>query len=156
METLTVITSVLVPLGIAAYLIGTLVTSVMHERRRSNVRKVWKNFGLSITFAVLFLTSWVAQALAEWRVYVDEQTAHGEPHGISGFVVHFGQSTLENWQSEFLQLFSFVVLAALLIHRGSAESKDSDERIERMLEKLSADVEELKTGPGPGRRPTAG
>ncbi|MEX0834183.1 MAG: DUF6766 family protein [Actinomycetota bacterium] len=149
METLIVITSVLVPLGIATYLIGTMLASILRERRRSNVRKVWKNFGLSITFAILFLTSWVAQALAEWRVYVDEQGAHGESHGMAGFVVHFGQSTLENWQSEFLQLFSFVVLAALLIHRGSAESKDSNERMVRMLEKLSADVEELKTELGP-------
>ena len=32
----------------------------------------------------------------------------------SGFFVEFSQSTLENSQSEFLQLFSFVVLAALL------------------------------------------
>jgi hypothetical protein len=42
----------------------------------------------------------------------------------------FAQSTLENWQSEFLQLFSFVVLAALYIHKGSAESKDGEERLE--------------------------
>jgi hypothetical protein len=38
----------------------------------------------------------------------------------------FAQSTLENWQSEFLQLFAFVVLAALYIHKGSAESKDAE------------------------------
>ena len=43
----------------------------------------------------------------------------------------FWESTLENWQSEFLQMFSFAVLSALFIHRGSAESKDSDEQIKR-------------------------
>ena len=42
----------------------------------------------------------------------------------------------ENWQSEFLQLFSFVTLAALYIHKGSAESKDSDEKVEASLRRI--------------------
>jgi hypothetical protein len=46
--------------------------------------------------------------------------------------VEFGQWTLENWQSEFLQLFSFVVVSAVLIHHGSSESKDGTERIEQL------------------------
>ena len=46
------------------------------------------------------------------------------------------QSTFENWQSEFLQLFSFVVLAALYIHKGSAESKDGEEKIEASLRRI--------------------
>lgn len=52
---------------------------------------------------------------------------------LGDYVVEFSQSTMENWQSEFLQLFSFVLLSALLIHRGSGESRDSDERIEQAL-----------------------
>jgi hypothetical protein len=32
--------------------------------------------------------------------------------------MRFGLSTFENWQSEFLQLFSFVVFSAILIHHG--------------------------------------
>ncbi len=56
----------------------------------------------------------------------------------------FGQSTLENWQSEFLQLFSFVVLAAVLIHRGSAESKDGTDRIEQAVNEIREIVRELE------------
>jgi hypothetical protein len=56
-------------------------------------------------------------------------------------VSRFAQATLENWQSEFLQLFSFVVLAALLIHRGSGESKDGDERMEDMLKRIEKRLE---------------
>ena len=55
---------------------------------------------------------------------------------LSGYLVEFSQSTMENWQSEFLQLFSFVLLAALLIHRGSSESKDGDERMEQALQRI--------------------
>ena len=62
--------------------------------------------------------------------------------------MEFGQSTLENWQSEFLQLFSFVVLSAILIHRGSAESKDTDNRMEEALKRIEKRLDELD-------RPTA-
>ncbi|HXF36775.1 MAG TPA: DUF6766 family protein [Actinomycetota bacterium] len=129
-----VIVAVLV--GVTGYLIGSLVQSVARERRTNNVRKLWRNFGLSVSFCVLFLLSWAAQALAEWDVYRADQRAHGEPVAVRGFVVEFGQSTLENWQSEFLQLFSFVVLSAVLIHRGSAESKDGTDRIERKVDEV--------------------
>ena len=55
---------------------------------------------------------------------------------MGDFIAEFGQATLENWQSEFLQLFSFVVLAALYIHKGSAESKDGDENVEASLRRI--------------------
>lgn len=142
MEAVSVIIIVAVLLGIVGYLIGSLAMSIRQERRAKNLRKIWKNFGLSIAFCVLFLASWVAQGVAEWRVYADQQRAHGEPVEVTGYIVEFGQSTLENWQSEFLQLFSFVVLSAMLIHRGSAESKDSDERMEEILRRIERKLDE--------------
>jgi hypothetical protein len=129
--------------GIAGFLLVSMVRSIRHEMKRSGVRKVWRNFGLSIGFAIMFFTSWVAQGFAEWHVYVSEQQAHGQPLGVADFVTQFSQSTLENWQSEFLQLFSFVVMAALFIHRGSAESKDSDDRMEQKIDKIQEQVEKL-------------
>jgi hypothetical protein len=85
---------------------------------------------------VLFFATWVAHFITEWQVYTDEQLAHGEDTSIGDFLSQFGQSTLENWQSEFLQLFAFVVLAALYVHKGSAESKDSDDRMEASLHRI--------------------
>ena len=129
--------------GISILLFALLTKSILDERRTSGVRKTWVNFGLSIAFASLFLISWATQAVAEWGVYSQEQQAHGEPTVIGDYLVQFSQSTLENWQSEFLQLFSFVVLSALLIHRGSAESKDSDERMERKIDGIAKRLDEL-------------
>jgi succinate dehydrogenase hydrophobic anchor subunit len=129
--------------GISILLFALLIKSILDERRSAQVRKTWANFGLSIAFASLFLISWAAQAVAEWGVYAQEQRAHGEPTVIGDYLVQFGQSTFENWQSEFLQLFSFVVLSALLIHRGSAESKDSDDRMERKIEDIAKRLDEL-------------
>src|SRR5438093_2525199 len=36
---------------------------------------------------------------------------------------HFLEATAENWESEFLELFLFVLLTAFLHQKGSAESK---------------------------------
>jgi hypothetical protein len=74
--------------------------------------------------------------VAQWQTFTDEERAHGEEPELGDFVSDFGQSTLENWQSEFLQLFSFVALAALYIHKGSSESKDSEEKIEASLKRI--------------------
>lgn len=139
----------IVLVGVTAYLIGSLVRSITRERRRSHVRKIWRNFGLSLAFCGLFLVSWTAQAIAEWGSFRDDQIAHGEPVAFGDFVIEFGQSTLENWQSEFLQLFSFVVLSALLIHRGSGESKDSADRMEQKIDEIAKRLDELAGGKAP-------
>ena len=135
-------TTLVVLVGVASFLLGMLIHSIVRERRTSGVRRIWSNFGLSLAFAALFLVSWAAQGVAEWQVYASDQAAHGEPARLSEFWVHFGQSTLENWQSEFLQLFSFVVLAAVLVHHGSAESKDGTDRIERTVNEIRSILKE--------------
>jgi hypothetical protein len=37
------------------------------------------------------------------------------------------EATMENWESEFLQMFAYVVLTAFLYQQGSAESRKLDE-----------------------------
>ena len=86
--------------------------------------------------AILFLSTWLGQGISEWQTFTDEQRSHNQPVAVGDFTSEFLQSTLENWQSEFLQLFSFVVLSAVWIHRGSAESKDSDDRMEAALRRI--------------------
>ena len=122
---------------------GALIATLVYSMRREHAENLWKNFGLSIAFCGFFLLTWIAQALAEWGVYAQEARAHGEQASVSDYVVQFGQSTLENWQSEFLQLFSFVVFSAVLIHKGSAESKDSDEEMQASLERIEKRLEGL-------------
>jgi hypothetical protein len=133
---------ILTMVGITVYLVGTLIRSIQNEKRTK--MRLWKNFGLSLGFCALFLVSWVGQAAAEWQTFVDEQREHNEPVEVGDFMAQFSQSTLENWQSEFLQLFSFTVMAAVLIHKGSAESKDSDDRIEGALRRIE---DQLGTNP---------
>jgi uncharacterized protein DUF6766 len=133
-------------LGIAVVLIATMVRAIHQERRSAGLSRIWANFGLSISFLALFLISWIAQAVAEWGTFVQEELAHGEAPALSDFFVQFGQSTFENWQSEFLQLFSFVVFSAVLIHHGSAESKDGTDRIEQAVRRIEKRLDDAGIG----------
>jgi succinate dehydrogenase hydrophobic anchor subunit len=129
---ITILVLVLVPV----YLVSVMIKTIRDERRSSNVRKIWANFALSIVLCLLFFVSWGGQAVSQWRSFVQEQRDHNEVARAGEFLMDFGQSTLENWQSEFLQLFSFVVLAAAYIHHGSGESKDGTDRVEEMLKRV--------------------
>jgi heme A synthase len=143
METMVLVFLIGVMLAISAFLIGSMIQSIRKEKKSSNRRRTWANFALSIAFCILFLASWLAHGVAEWQVFASEQRAHHDPVEVTEFIHEFSQSTLENWQSEFLQLFSFVVLAALFIHRGSAESKDSDDRMEAALKRIEERLDQL-------------
>jgi hypothetical protein len=100
-----------------------------------------KNYSLSIVLAMLFLASWAGQGYFQWQEFQSEQEQHGQEATIEDFNSAFWQSTLENWQSEFLQLLTFVMLTSFLIHKGSHESKDSDERMEQKIDKILKVVE---------------
>ena len=94
--------------------------------------------GLGILFLSLFLASWIAQLYFEWRVYSDVTRDHGERPVFwsADFWETFGQSTLENWQSEFLQIAAFTIATAYLVYSGSSESPDGEERLEAKLDAL--------------------
>ena len=56
-----------------------------------------------ITLA-LFLSSLAGHWIFGWLAYIDEQKLHSAPADPAGYVIAMGRDTLENWQSEFLQL----------------------------------------------------
>ena len=113
--------------------------------------KVWGNYGLSITLAVMFLVSWLLQTWMGWQEFVSEQEEHGQPaqaFGDDGDIWRWGQATFENWQSEFLQVFVFIVLTTFLVHRKSHESPDTDYDTEAALRRLEAKIDALAAKKG--------
>src|SRR5690242_8754848 len=98
---------------------------------RSRLRQILRDNGLSIVFLGLFFVAFfVGQTLTGHLDYNDDRREHGR--GAVSLVEylrtpHFVEATMENWESEFLQMFLFVALTAFLFQRGSAESKDPDE-----------------------------
>lgn len=88
------------------------------------MRKPWRDHSVSIVVLVLFLASWIGQGIFQWFDMANAAQAHGETNTLTGFLPAFFATTLENWQSGFLQLFMIVLMAAFLIQRRSHRSKD--------------------------------
>jgi hypothetical protein len=118
-------------------------------------RKIWRNYNLSIVLLACFIVSWALQAWTGWVKFAAEQHQHHQSpsvFGNDGYIWEFAAATFENWQSEFLQLLSMVVLTAFLIHRGSAESKDSNDRLEAKVDALQEAIDRLSSEQKTGER----
>jgi hypothetical protein len=111
------------------------------------LQRAWRDYGLSITLFTLFAISFVLHAVSGWMQYSADQIQHGQQPAVlgdDGYAWYFGEWTLQNWQSEFLELGVIVVLSSFLIHKGSAESKDSDDEMKELLEKIEAKLDNLE------------
>ena len=92
-------------------------------------RFLWEN-SLSIVFGILFLASLLGQSVAGWKDLNEELAAHDD--ATISWVRYllsseFGSAVLENWQSEFLQFFTFILATIWLVQKGSNESKKLDD-----------------------------
>jgi hypothetical protein len=94
--------------------------------RTGGLRTAVYSNSLLIAMGTVFLASWFAQSVTGWTEFNDQQQLHGDPTtSWLGYVGSstFWEGTFQNWQSEFLAVGSFVVLAVYLRQRGSPESK---------------------------------
>ncbi len=94
--------------------------------RARGVRLWLYSNSLLLVMGTIWLGSWFAHSLTGWRVYNEEALDHDE--ATLGWVQYLGtadfwETTLQNWQSEFLAVGSMAVLAIYLRQRGSPESK---------------------------------
>jgi hypothetical protein len=71
-----------------------------------------------------------------WYSYVQEQNEHQQPVQLGDYFNVTIRDTMENWQSEFLQLMWQVVGLSLLWYVGSSQSKESDDRLEEKIDLL--------------------
>jgi len=119
------------------------------------MKRLWRDYGLSITLAILFLGSFVGHSIAGWFQYAAEQREHGSNPtllGDDGYGWVWAEWTLQNWQSEFLELTAFVVLSSFLIHKGSPESRDGDDEMQATLERIEKRLDELEPPEAPKER----
>jgi hypothetical protein len=93
------------------------------------MRRFLRDNGLSITMFGLFFIFVTAQSVMGLLDYNSTEQEHGRPPvGYLEYLTSgdFVEAVFENWESEFLQMGSYVVLTAFLYQRGSAESKDPE------------------------------
>jgi hypothetical protein len=97
---------------------------------------VWKRYGFAWVTAGFFLISLLGQWVFGWFAYVNEQQSHQQPIQVSDYFMQMMRDTLENWQSEFLQLLWQVAGLALLLYVGSPQSKEGSDRMEAKIDAL--------------------
>lgn len=96
----------------------------------------WKRYAYGWVTLGFFLISFVGHWLFAWFAYAEEQRALGRPAQVGEYVVQTSRDTLENWQSEFLQLLWQVGGLALLLYVGSPQSREGDARKEAKLDAI--------------------
>ena len=96
----------------------------------------WTKYGYGWITLGLFGFSLVGHWLFGWFAYVDDQAALGAPVETSGYLNEMLRDTLENWQSEFLQLLWQVGGLAFFLFLGSPQSKEGSDRVEAKIDAI--------------------
>ena len=111
--------------------------SITSAERRFALRDLrFGRYGFfAFTFAFL-LISMLGHWIFGWFAYVADQQQHGATVSLSEFAFEILRDTFENWQSEFLQLIWQVAGLAFLLHVGSPQSKEGDDRKEAKLDAI--------------------
>jgi hypothetical protein len=71
-----------------------------------------------------------------WYSYVQEQKEHEQPIQLNDYFNETFRDTMENWQSEFLQLMWQVAGLSILWYIGSSQSKEGNDRLEEKIDLL--------------------
>jgi hypothetical protein len=70
---------------------------------------------------------------------------HNQAIELSGYFNQTLRDTMENWQSEFLQLMWQVGGLSFLLYVGSPQSKESEQRLEKKLDTILQKIEPEKS-----------
>jgi hypothetical protein len=94
-----------------------------------STRRFLHDNSLALVFGLLFLIALAGQAIAGHADFNSQQLTDGlPPISMARYLTtaDFAVDVAENWQSEYLQFFLYIVLTVWLLHRGSPESKPLD------------------------------
>jgi len=98
--------------------------------RRGGVFRWLHANSLSLAFLALFLLSFTGHLFGSWRKSITDALMHHQPPETLGqYAVDpsFWFESFQNWQSEFLAVFSLVVLSIFLRQKDSPQSKKVDD-----------------------------
>lgn len=90
---------------------------------------------------ILFLLSLSLHWFFGWKAFKQEEQEHNQPVEVSAYITEMMRDTMENWQSEFLQLIWQVAGLSFLFYVGSPQSKEGDERKEEKLDYIISKLE---------------
>jgi len=93
------------------------------------MRTFLRHNSLSLFFGLLFLLTLAGQSVAGWHQFNALQVAeHLDTLSWTAYVASsdFAVDVAENWQSEFLQFWVYLMATVWLLQKGSPESKELD------------------------------
>jgi hypothetical protein len=93
----------------------------------------WKKSYLWLTL-LFFLGSMALHWTLGWKAFKQEELEKGQVPEVKSYVIEMTRDTMENWQSEFLQLIWQVCGLALFLYVGSPSSKEGDDRKEEKID----------------------
>jgi hypothetical protein len=108
-----------------------------------NFLKTRKRGYLWVTL-LFFVVSLAIHWTFAWFAYAEEQIEHNQAIDLSGYFNQTLRDTMENWQSEFLQLMWQVGGLSFLLYVGSPQSKESEQRLEKKLDAILQKIEPEK------------
>jgi hypothetical protein len=118
------------------------------------MKRFWQDNSLSIVMLGMFFVAFIfGQAFTGHLESNDNRVQHGLPAlTFAEYLTsaHFVEATMENWESEFLQMATFVFFTAFLYQKGSAESKDPEKKEE--VDRDPRRVRDKRNSPWPVRR----
>lgn len=97
---------------------------------------IFRKYAYAWITVVIFLIALGLHWLFGWYAFADAAAQHGEAPDVNGYLVEMMRDTMENWQSEFLQLLWQVVGLAYFLYVGSPSSKENDDRLEAKVDAL--------------------
>ena len=95
-----------------------------------------KHYGFFWVTLGLFILSISLHWIFAWYSYVQEQNEHKQLIRFNDYFNETFRDTMENWQSEFLQLMWQVAGLSILWYIGSSQSKEGDDRLEEKIDLL--------------------
>jgi hypothetical protein len=101
---------------------------------------LWKKSYLWITL-VFFLGSFTLHWIFGWYSFRDECEQHHQPAEAKAYTAQMMRDTMENWQSEFLQLMWQVAGLAVFVYVGSPTSKEGEDRKEAKIDYILKKLE---------------
>lgn len=113
--------------------IPNMASSERLNRLRSFAPRKNKKGYLWVTL-ILFMASLGAHWTFAWFAYTEEQNNHNQPILAGDYFNTTLRDTMENWQSEFLQLIWQVAGLSFLWYVGSPQSKEGEDRMEEKID----------------------
>jgi hypothetical protein len=112
-----------------------------------------RQHGLSLALFGFFIIFQLGLSVVGQRQHNQQQIQHGQ--AVLSYLEYvisadYLEATMENWESEFLQMFAYVLLTAFLFQKGSAESKDPDKP--EAVDRDPRQARNKKDAPWPVRR----